>query len=140
MRRISLFPVFVCLLFSACWLPAAETKTNAVPEVAITNLLTHMKDYRGQRVEVTGYYKSGRELSALYQNEDDAKNFRDKQALCILPFVKSGHEKQVKFVKEGRVRIVGVFDYNVWQPELGVGHNNAWPAQIVALEIFEEIK
>jgi hypothetical protein len=117
-----------------------KTKTNTVPRVAISNLLTHMKDYRGKRVEVTGYYKSGFELSALYQNQDDARSLRDAQALWIMPFMKPDHEKQVKFVKEGTVRIVGVFDYNVRQPELGVGHLGQWPAQLVALEVFEEIK
>ena len=140
MRRVSPFLVFGWLLLAACSLPAAETNTNTVPKVAITNLLTHMKDYRGKRVEVKGYYKSGFELSALYQNQEDAKSFRDARALWIMPFVKPGHEKKVKFVKEGTVRIVGVFDYNVRQPDLGVGHLNGWPAQIVALELFEEIK
>ena len=50
---------------------------------------------------------------------------------------KPGHEKQVKWVKEGTVRIIGVFDY---RPKLGVGHLNGWPAQIVDLELFEKLK
>ena len=127
------------MLFAAL-LPAADGTTNAVPKVAITNLLAHMKDYQGKRVEVTGYYKSGIELSALYQHQEDANHFQDTKALWIMPFAKPGHEKQIKTVKEGLVRIVGVFDYNVRQPELGVGHLNGWPAQIVAMELFEEIK
>ena len=140
MKLLSPFPIFIGFLLSISPLLAADNTTNAVPKVAITNLLTHMKEYRGKRVEVTGYFRSGPELLALYQNLDDAKSFRNAEALWIGPFVKPGHEKTVNFVKEGHVRIVGVFDYNVHDPELGVGHMNRWPAHLVALEVFEEIK
>ena len=115
-------------------------KLTAVPMVTIADLLAHMKNYRGKRVEVAGYYKSSSEVSSLYQNQEDADALRDERALHIMPFVRSGYEKRVKFVKQGKVRIAGVFDYNVQQPELGVGHLNGWPARIVALELFEEIK
>src|SRR5580765_3416751 len=98
--RLSISSLFGLLLLSGCSLPAAETTTNAVSKVAITNLLSHMKEYWGKRVEATGYYKSGFELSALYQNQDDAGSFRNAKGLWIQPFVKPGHEKQVKFVKE----------------------------------------
>lgn len=140
MSRLPAFPIVACLIVLITSLLAADKTMNAVPKVAITNLLAHMKEYRGKRVEVTGFYKSGFELSALYENQEDAKQFRDERALWIMPLVKPGHETQVKFVKEGTVRVVGVFDYNARQPELGVGHLNGWPAQIVALELFEEIK
>jgi hypothetical protein len=119
---------------------AATITANSVPKVTITNLLAHRKEFRGKRVEVTGYYQSGPELWSLYPSQADAKSFRNTGALWIMPFVKKGHEKNVKFVKEGAVRIVGVFDYNVRQPELGVGHLKQWPAQLVALEVFEELK
>jgi hypothetical protein len=111
------------------------------PRVTITNLLAHMKDYRGKRVEVTGYYRSNMELSALFQNQEDAKNFRFTNSLWIEPMlIKPGHEKKVRFVKEGMVRVVGVFDYRIRQEGLGIGPDAEIPAQIVVLELFEKIK
>jgi hypothetical protein len=121
-------------------LPAAETPTNTVIKVAITNLLSDMKHYYLMRVEVTGYYRSSFELSALYQSHEDAKALRDERALYIKPFVKPGFEGKVRFIKEGHVRVVGVFHYNLEDPKLGVGHLNGWPAEILALEAFEQIK
>jgi len=140
MKRLSPLLLLPLILVFGLSVRAAESTTNAIPKVAITNLLAHMKEYRGKRVEVVGHYRSAFELSALYQSQDDAKSFRNERALWIMPFVKPGHEKSVRFVKEGVVRIVGTFDYNVRQPELGVGHLNGWRAQLVALEVFEEIK
>lgn len=127
-------------MLSSLPLSGGDAITNGAPKVAITNLLAHMKDYYGKRIEVTGYYKSGPELLSIYQNKEEADAYRNTQALYIMPFVKKSYEERVKFIKQGTVRIIGVFDYNFQQPKLGVGHANQWPAQIVALELFQEIK
>jgi hypothetical protein len=118
------------LILSGCALPKEAHKTT------IADLLAHKKEYRGKRVEVTGFYLSGPELSALYQTEDDAQNYRSERALWIMPFARRGYEGRLKPVREGFVRVVGIFTYNL-DPMLGVGHSNQWPAEINTLELFE---
>jgi hypothetical protein len=76
MRRLPAFLSVACLTVLVTSLLAADKATNAVPKVAITNLLAHMKEFRGKRVEVTGYYTSGVEWMALYQNQEDAEHVR----------------------------------------------------------------
>lgn len=118
-------------MLCGCASPKEARKTT------IGDLLAHKKEYRGKRVEVTGYYRSAFELSALYQTQDDAKSYRNERALWIMPFPKPGCEERLKFVREGFVRVVGVFTYNHDDPSLGVGHLNGWPAEITTLELFE---
>jgi hypothetical protein len=116
-----------------------------VPKVSISNLLKYRRNYFGKRVEVRGYYISGFEESALYEKKEDSQRFVEnrngfgpvRNGLNIGPFAKPGYERKVCPPKEGLVRVIGVFSYNTQQEELGVGHLNQWPAELVALELFE---
>jgi hypothetical protein len=117
-----------------------------LPKVSITDLLANREKYSGRRVEVTGYYESSFEYSGLYQRKEDSKIYIDgdkrfgalgaiHNGLWIWPVVKPGCESDIKFVKEGTVRLIGVFSF---RKGYGVGHFNGWPAQLSALELFEE--
>jgi hypothetical protein len=128
------------MVVCAASLFAAEHSTNTVPTVAITNLLASRKMFSGKRIEVRGYYKSGFESSALYTSREDAENECIERSLWIDPVPKRGRHKRIRFIKEGNVRVVGVFHYDVGTAFLGVGHLNLWPGEIVALEVFEETK
>jgi hypothetical protein len=141
MRHKSQLVIVIWLLVATYSSVAADSVTNAAPKVALANLLSHMKDYAGKRVEVTGYYRVGFEMSALYQSQEDAASFQDSKALWIHLFkIKRGQERNVKPADKKVVRIIGVFEYNRKQPDLGVGHLNRWPAEIVEVELLEEVK
>jgi hypothetical protein len=116
-----LWPLAV-LLLSATSLTAADAVTNAVPKVAVTNLLAHGKEYNGKKVEVTGYYRRGFELSAMWDKQEDAKKLHIPMSIWVGRSVKQGYESKIKLIKEGMVRIVGVFHYGGEKPEQGVGH------------------
>src|SRR2546426_8265170 len=73
MKRSSSFLVVFGFVLFAYGVFAAESVTNLVPRVAITNLLANKKAYQGKRVEVAGYYKSAFELSAIYHTQADAQ-------------------------------------------------------------------
>ena len=124
----------------------AIRKLAAVPKVTISELLKNQSEYFGRRVEVAGYYVSSFEYSGLYETKEDLHRFREDHkplgaiynGLWIMPFAKQGYEDQIRPVKEGMVRIIGTFHYNRDQ-DLGVGHLNGWPAELVALEAFEPL-
>jgi hypothetical protein len=105
----------------------------------ITNLLNHPQSYDGLRVKVEGYLKAGRELSAFYQNLEDASQSSDDK-VWIAPTIRAGHENDVQSIKEGKVRVIGMVDYWLRSLELGVGRSNHWDIEISDLELLEEIK
>jgi hypothetical protein len=112
---------------------------HPIPVVTITNLLNYPQSYDGIRIQITGYLKPARELSALYQNQEDASQSRDDK-VWISPVARPGHEKKVQSIKEGKVRVVGVVDCGLRNLEFGVGRSNQWDIRISELELLEEIK
>lgn len=118
-----------------------------VEKVSISDLLTHRRKYFGKRVEVSGHYISGFEHSGLYETKEDSQRYVEYSksfgptfnGLHISPFAKPGYESRVRPIKEGPVRVIGTFSYNIYQENLGVGHLNQWPAELVALELFEAV-
>lgn len=112
---------------------ASETNLAPVAKVTVTNLLAHKSEYKGKRVEVTGYYLSYFECSKLSHHQGDS----DKASIWVHVWhVKPGHEKQIQRVPKGQVRVVGTFDYK----EGGSGHLGMCPAEITDLELFEPVK
>lgn len=114
---------------------AAGTNSIPVPatRVALTNLLAHKQEYRGKRVEVTGYYIAGFEWSKLSQ----VAGAPDKESLWIWVYhVKPEPGAKVTEVEKGNVRVIGIFDYN----ELGSGHLNQYGGEIRKVELFEPLK
>lgn len=107
------------------------------------------ENYFGKRVEVTGYYMAGFEYSGLYETKQDSEGFRvsskrfggrTHNGLWIMPFAKPGYEDRIRPIKEGVVRVIGTFRYNREDPDLGVGHINGWPAEMISLELFEGLQ
>jgi hypothetical protein len=99
-------PIFLLLAVLTCAraVSAAETNLTAVAKLSVTNLLAHKSEYKGKRVEVTGYYLSYFECSKLSQYQGDT----DRSSIWIHVWhVKPGHEKQVKPVAKGEARVVG---------------------------------
>lgn len=124
------------------WMISVSSKDAAEHRLAVatvTKLLQYPESYDGLRVKVEGYLKSGRGLSALYQNLEDASRSGDDK-VWIAPTNRPGHEKDVQSIKEGKVRVVGLVDYGLRSLEFGVGRSNHWDIQISELELLEEIK
>jgi hypothetical protein len=113
--------------------PATEDPTPA--RLGIAELVANREKWQGKRVEVSGYYFSAPEVSALYESEHDVGPAHDAQALWISWGIAPGHEDKVKWPKTGYVRVVGKFEY---KPN-GSGHFGRWPGQIVSLELMEPI-
>jgi hypothetical protein len=133
MRR--LLQLFLIVAGIACprAVPAAETNLTTVAKLSVTNLLVHKSEYKGKRVEVTGYYLSYFECSKLSQYQGDG----DEASIWIHVWhVKPGREKQVKPVAKGQVRVVGTFDYK----DTGSGHLGMCVAEISHIELFEPLK
>ena len=116
--------------------------------VSISQLFNDRKRFLGKRVEVTGYYHSHFEYSGLYEQKEDMDKYVENPSisgaihngLWVMPFSKPGFEGKIQFTNDASVRIIGVFRYNVSQPDLGVGHLNGWPAELTSLELFEPVK
>jgi hypothetical protein len=109
MRHVLQLAVLLTILACARTAPSADTNLTAVPKVAITSLLARKKEFKGRRVEVTGYYLSYFECSKLSQHKGDG----DRTSLWIHTWrVKPGHKDKIKLVEKGNVRVVGTFDYN----------------------------
>lgn len=100
--------------------------------VSIADVLSNREKFKGARVEVVGYLKQGEEFSALYETEEDAKQFRHSKSLWVHPFrVKNGCEASVRWTNNAMVRVVGTFTF---RENLGSGHLNSWPAELTDLE------
>src|SRR5262249_9512276 len=99
---------------SELWMISVSSKDaeHRMPVATVNNLLHYPKSYDGLRVKVEGYLKAGRELPALYQNQEDATQ-ASSDHVWISPTIRLGHEKDVQSVKEGNVRIIGVVDSNL---------------------------
>lgn len=137
-RNISILLLFALLLSAFDPLLAQHDNVDGVPKLTVSQLLANKNEYYGKRVSIVGFYRSGFERSALYETDDDADNFRDNGALWVMTFkIKPGYEPQIRQIERGLVRVVGVFSYNRKQTELGVGHLNGWPAELVQLELLE---
>ncbi len=133
----------VILVIIGCRTSAPRVDSAAVATVPISELLTHPRQFKGKRIAVVGYYCSGFELSALYENPEDRTKFVEDwpdvakpfRGLWISGYVRPGCEHDVHFVEEGRVKAVGTFEV----PKLGAGHCNAWPAELTNLEILRAV-
>jgi len=135
MRFVALTISILICFTGAFKLNAADSNIVTVPKVGITNLLAQRQEYKGKRVEVTGYYSGTFKSYALYESEATRSRAR---SLWIDPFRENPHYKQnIKGDRSnfrGNVRIIGTLDY---EPNLGVGHMNGWKAQITNLELFD---
>jgi len=122
-------PILVC---------AAEgANSNSVPKLTIEALLNNKEQWKGKRVEVSGFYVMLFEVSALYRNEQDANSVKIKDSLWIDYYDEVPTRKgELKWVKTGFIRIVGTFDF---QAKLGSGHLNQWPARLRKIELVEPI-
>lgn len=133
MRSALRILLILAALTCTCEILAAETNLPPAAKLSVTNLLAHKSEYKGKRVEVTGYYLSYFECSKLSHHQGDS----DKASIWIHVWhVKPGHEKQIKGVAKGQVRVVGTFDYK----NVGSGHLGMCPAEITDLELFEPLK
>jgi hypothetical protein len=120
---------------------APANQTNVVPasssdtlKITIGNLLARKEDYKGRRVEVTGYYASwfeGSILSETKTNSGDVTLWVDRFRL------KPGHADAIKWVESGFVRVIGTFDY---REGYGSGHLGMCPAGITQVELFEALR
>lgn len=130
------FALLFCGFFSLAetWLPADTT--NPPPKVSIETLLAQKNSWKDKRVEVSGFYVSGVEKSALYRNEAEATNAVPAESLWIDFRPLPGHRKDVKWIKSGYLRTIGTFKF---RPGLGSGHLGQWPAEITRLEVAQEI-
>ncbi len=115
-----------------CKLAAGETNLPVVPKVAITNPLSHREQFKGKRVEVTGYYLSSFECSILSEHQGDS----GRESIGVGWGIKPGHKDRIQFVEKGKVRVVGTFDFN----KLGSGHMGVCGAELRDLELFEPLK
>jgi hypothetical protein len=135
MKSVALPVVVFGALVGSLSLAAADTNsvTLPAPKVAITNLLAHKQEYRGKRVEVTGYYVAGFEWSKL----STAPRAPNKESLWIwVHLVKPEPGAKVTEMDKGDVRVIGIFDYN----GLGSGHLNQYGGEIRKVELFEPLK
>jgi hypothetical protein len=135
MRTSALLLVALGVLAAGLSPVAATTNSVAAPapRVTITNLLAHKQEYRGKRVEVTGYYVVGFEWSKL----SSTARAPDKESLWIwVNCVKPEPGAKITEVEKGNVRVIGIFDYN----ELGSGHLNQYGGEIRKVELFEPLK
>jgi hypothetical protein len=112
---------------------AVETNLPPAAKQSVTNLLAHKSEYKGKRVEVTGYYLSYFECSKVSQQRGDS----DRASIWIHVWhVKPGHEKQIEGVAKGQVRVIGTFDFK----DTGSGHLGMCAAEITDLELFERLE
>jgi len=109
-------------------------------QVTLQRLLAEPERWRSNRVEVSGYYVYGMEVSGLFASAADAKNIypRITNALWInywdsLPTARTNN---IELLGNQYVRIVGTFDFR----RLGCGHCNQWPAMITHIESIERIR
>lgn len=120
---------------------APANQTNVVPasssdtlKITIGNLLARKEDYKGRRVEVTGYYASWFEGSILREtktNSGDVTLWVDRFRL------KPGHVGAIKWVESGFVRVIGTFDYREGYRS---GHLGMCPAEITQVELLEALR
>jgi len=130
-----LLKVVVVLAVLACPREVMAVETNRPPaaKLSVTNLLANKSQYKGKRVEVRGYYLSDFECSKLSEHDDDS----NKASIWIYFWhVKPGHEKLIKTVAKGQVRVIGTFDFK----QNGSGHLGRCAAEITDLELFEPLK
>ena len=132
-RMIRTTLLFALLTFNAFG-RGTDAPTNAPVKVTVPELLAHKQNYKGKRVEVTGYYSSFFEHSAL---STDAQHRNSQESLWVDFWAKPGCEDKVKWIPRGEVRIVGTFDF---RDKYGSGHLGSWPAGISQVELFEAIK
>jgi len=115
---------------------AGASETNHPAKVMLAQLLQDKDQWRGRRVEVTGYYVSHFETRALYANKADARQAQDARSVWLDYRAKAGQEMSVKEVPSGRVRVVGTFQF----PDRGgCGHFGQWPAQLTEIEVLEPL-
>jgi hypothetical protein len=114
---------------------------NASPQpvkTTIADLLSKGWSRKGQRVEVTGYYRGSVPPNLggiLYDTRADATNRNYGKALTIAPDVKENCDDKVTFLPlDSYVRAIGRFDYGLG----GVPHG-VCPGSLRALELFEPL-
>ena len=147
--RLALICLPLALALCNCGSPTGVRKDTIAPanhtngdatissealKVTIGELLAHKENYRGRRVEVTGYYASWFEGSILRET----KNASGDVSLWIDSFrLKPGHSEAIKWVERGFVRVIGTFDYREGNRS---GHLGMCPAEITQVEFFEAIR
>ena len=130
----------VCAIFGpGAWSIGGAETPNTPPRVALERLLADRERWKSNRVEVSGYYVYGMELSGLFSSAADVRNIypRITNALWInywdsLPTARTNN---IELLDNQYVRIVGTFDFR----RLGCGHCNQWPAMITHIESIERI-
>ena len=130
--------VYLLCLISAVWHPIAarcSLETNAVSKVSITELLRSKKEWKGKKVEIYGFFVSGVEVRALYENEAESNGTNDHKGLWIdFPTQAAIKTGKVKWVQRGFARVRGTFDF---RPGEGCGHLGQWPAKLRDVELVE---
>ena len=86
-------------------------------EVSLIALISNPREFSGQAITVTGYYRHDFEHSAIYLHRDDAINSIAQNGLWVFGGVPES-------LRNRYVRISGIFN-----PE-SHGHMGAWPASI----------
>ncbi len=129
----------LCLV-GAIWFPSVacfSQDTNVASKVTIQELLTNKNEWKGKKVEVSGFFVSTFEARALYEKETDSDGTNDHKSLWIdfpnRAAIKSG---KVKLVQRESVRIIGTFDFRSGG---GCGHLGQWPAKLTDIELIEPV-
>lgn len=134
---LSLLPIAVAM-FTMPGLACGADETNSAPKVSVKELLRNKEQWKGKRVEVSGFYVARFEVSALYESELDARSTQDAKSLWVDYYDEAPPGKgKLKWVERGLIRIIGTFDF---RPDLGSGHLNQWPARIKRIELVEPIE
>jgi hypothetical protein len=122
------------VLASAGAVLADEVIADGVIKTSLIRVLAHPDKYNGKRIELIGYYHSEFEESALYLTKDDATARNYENGLWIGGTAKGADTNRVHRVKEGFVRVVGIFNYSL---KNGAGHMDLWFGLLDEITIFE---
>jgi hypothetical protein len=134
---ILLCPSAAAGILIASILSCGARETNSTPKVTIAELLKNKELWKGKRIEVSGFYVTGFEISALYENEHDAKSVRDEKGLWVDYYDEVASDKsKLRWVERGFIRIIGTFDFRA---DSGSGYLNQWPARVRRIELVEPI-
>ena len=107
---------------------AEAAQTNIASGIAITNIIDRKQEFQGKRVELKGYYWTGPESSQISDGSDRGPI---ETSLWVAYYrVKPGCTNNVKWFKNGPVRIIGTLNFRS-------GFPRPWPGEITDLEVFE---